>query len=59
MLRSVRYLSLIKLTELDYVLNNIVPRHTSGTFFKGIFFDNKPNRDESYVDSKENYILMT
>ena len=51
MLRSSRSLSLIELTELDYVLNNIVPTHTSETLFKGNFLDNKPNRDESCVDS--------
>ncbi len=51
MLRSARSLSLIELTELDYVLNNIVPTHTSGTLFKGNLLDNKPNRDESCVDS--------
>ena len=51
MLRSARYLSLIELIELYYVLNNIVPTHTSGTLFKGNFLDNKPNRDESCVDS--------
>ena len=50
MLRSARCLSLIELTELDYVLNNIVPTHTSGTLFKGIFLDNKPNKDESCFD---------
>ena len=46
MLRSVRSFSLIELIELDYVLNNIVPTHTSGTLFKGNLLDNKPNRDE-------------
>ena len=50
-LRSARYLSLIKLIKLDYVLNNIVPTHTSGTLSKGNYLDNKPNRDESCVDS--------
>jgi len=35
------------------------PTHTSGTLFKGNFLDNKSNRDESCVDSWENYILMT
>ena len=59
MLRSARSLSLIELIELDYVLNNIVPTHTSGILFKGNLLDNKPNRDESCVDSYENYILMT
>ena len=49
--RSVRSLSLIELMELDYVLNNIVPTHTSGNLFKGNLLDNKPNRDESCVDS--------
>ena len=48
---SARYLSLIELIELDYVLNNMVPTHTSATLFKGNFLDNKPNRDESCVDS--------
>ena len=47
------------MTKLDYVLNNIVPTHTSGTLFKWNFLDNNPNRDESCVDSYENYILMT
>lgn len=51
MLRSVRSLSLIELIELDYVLNNIVPTHTSGSLFKGNLLDNKPNRDESCVYS--------
>ena len=45
--------------EIDYVLNNIVPTHTSGTVFKGKLLDNKSNRDESCVDSYKNYILMT
>jgi len=49
MLRSARSLSLIELIELDYILNNIVPTHTSGTLFKGNLLDNKPNRDESFV----------
>ena len=51
MLRSARSLSLIKLTKLDYLLNNIVPTHTSGTLSKGNLLDNKPNRDESCVNS--------
>ena len=51
MLRSARSLPLIELTKLDYVLNNIVPTHSSGTLFKGSLLDNKPNRDESCVDS--------
>ena len=51
MLRSARYLLLIELRELDYVLNNIVPTHTSGTLFKGNLLDNKPKRDESCVES--------
>ena len=51
MLRSARSLSLIELINIDYVLNNIVPTHTSGTLFKGNFIHNKPNRDESCVDS--------
>ena len=51
MLRSVRSLSLIELTNLDYILNNIAPTHTSGTLFKGNLLDNKPNRDESCVES--------
>ena len=59
MLRSARSLSLIQLIEIDYVLNNIVPTHTSGTLFKRNFLDNKPNRDESCVALVENYILMT
>lgn len=50
MLRSARYLSLIELPELDYVLNNIVPTHTSVTLSKGNFLVNKPNIDESCVD---------
>jgi len=50
-LRSARSLSLIELTELDYVLNNIVPTHTSGNLFKGSLLDNKPNIDESCVES--------
>ncbi len=45
MLRSDRSLSLIELTELDNVLNNIVPTHTSGTLSEGNLLDNKPNRD--------------
>ena len=51
MLKSARSLSLIELTDLDYVLNNIVPTHTSVTLFIGNFLDNKPNRDEICVDS--------
>ena len=51
MLRSHRYLSLIELTEIYYVLNNIVPMHISGILSKGNLLDNKPNRDESCVDS--------
>ena len=43
-LLSVRYLSLIELTELDYVLDNIFPTHTSGNLSKGNFLDNKLNR---------------
>jgi len=50
-LRSARSLSLIEFIELDYVLNNIVPTHTSGTLFKGSFLDTKPNRDEPCVHS--------
>ena len=38
-------LSLIELKKLDYVLNNIVFTHTSGTLSKGNLLDNKPNRD--------------
>jgi len=34
MLKSARSLPLIELIELDYVLNNIVPTHTSGTLSK-------------------------
>lgn len=49
-LRSVRSLSLIEMVELDYVLNNIVPKHTSGTLSKGNLLDNKPNKDESCID---------
>ena len=49
-LRSVRSLSLIELTKLDYVLNNIVYSHASGTLSKGNLLDNKPNRDESCID---------
>ena len=56
LLRSVRSFSLIELTELDYVLNNIFPTHTSGTLSKGNFLDNKLNRYESCVDSYENSI---
>ena len=51
MLRSVRSLSLEELTRLDYVLNNIVPTHTSGTLSKGNLLDKKPNNDESCIDS--------
>ena len=51
MLRSARSLSLIELIELDYVLNNIVPPHTSGTLSKGNMLDNKPNKDELCIDS--------
>ena len=51
MLRSARFLSIIKLRDLDYVLNNIVPTHTTGTLSKGIFLNNKPNRDEPCIDS--------
>ena len=50
-LRSARSLSLIELIELDYVLNNIVPTHTSGTLSKGSLLDKNPNRDELCVDS--------
>ena len=48
---SVRSFSLIELSELDYVLNNIFPTHNSGNLSKGIFLDNKHNRYESCVDS--------
>ena len=48
---SASSLVLIELIELDYVLNNIVRTHTSVTLFKGNLLDNKPNRDESCVDS--------
>ncbi len=51
MLTSARSLSLIELMEIYYALINIVPTHTSGTLFKGNLLDNKPNRDESCVDS--------
>ena len=51
MFRSARSLSLIELTKLACVLKNIVPTHSSGTLFKGNLLDNKPNRDESCVDS--------
>jgi len=44
-LMSARSLSLIELTQLDYVLNNIVLTHTTRTLFKGNLLDNKPNRD--------------
>ena len=50
LLRSVRSFSLIELVELDYVLNNMFPIHTSGTLSKGNFIDNKLNRYESCVD---------
>ena len=30
---------------------SIIPTHTSGTLFKGNLLDNKPNRDESCVES--------
>ena len=58
LLRSVRYFSLIELTDLDYVLNNILPTHTSGTLSKGSFLDDKLNRYESCVDSYENSIRL-
>ena len=48
---SVRYFSLIELSELDYVLNNIFPTHTSGNLSKGKFINNKLNRYEPCVDS--------
>ena len=51
LLRSGRCFLLIELAELDYVLNNIFPIHTSGTLSKGNLLDNKPNRDESCIDS--------
>lgn len=51
MLRSTRSLSLIEWTEFDYVLNNIIPTHTSGTLSKGSLLDSNPNRDELCVDS--------
>ena len=51
LLRSVRYFSLIELTKLDYVLNNIFHPHTSGNLSKGNFIDSKLNRYESCVDS--------
>ena len=51
LLRSVRSFSLIELIELDYVLNNIFPTHTSGNLSNGNFLDNKLNRYESCVDS--------
>ena len=51
MFRSARSLSLIKLTKPDYVLNNTVSTHTNGTLFKGNLLENKPNRDESCINS--------
>ena len=52
-LRIVRCFSLIEFSELDYVLNNIFPTHTSGTLSKVNLLDNKINRYESCVDSYE------
>ena len=51
LLRGVRCFSLIELLELDYVLNNILPTHNSGTLSKGNMLDNKLNIYESCVDS--------
>ena len=50
-LRGVRSFALIELIDIDYVLDNIIPTHTSGTLPKGNFLDNKLNRYESCVDS--------
>ena len=50
-LRIASSLPLIELTKPDYVLNNIVSTHTSGTLSEGNLLDNKPNRDESCIDS--------
>jgi len=50
-LRSARYLSLIKFTKPDYVLNNLVSTQTIGTFSKGNLLDNKLDRDESCIES--------
>ena len=50
LLRSVRSFSLIELSELDYVLNNISPVHNSGTLSKWNLLDNKLNKYESCVE---------
>ena len=51
LLRIGRSFSLIELSELDYVLNNIFPTQNSGTLSKWNFLDNKNNRYESCVES--------
>ena len=51
LLRIVRSFSLIELSELDDVLNNIFPTHNSVTLSKWNLIDNKLNRYESCVDS--------
>ena len=51
LVRIVRFFSLIELSKLDYVLNNIFPTHNSGTLSKGNLLDNKLNRYEACVDS--------
>jgi len=58
-LRSARFLSLIELTELYYVLTNIIPTDASGTLSKGNLLYNKPKKYESCVDLQENYIIIT
>ena len=58
LLRIVRSFSLIELSELDYVLNNIFPTHNSGTLSKWNLLDNKLNRYESCVDSQEIFIRL-
>ena len=51
LVRIVRSFSLIEMSKLDYVLNNIFPTHNSGTLFEGNLLDNKLNRYEFCVDS--------
>ena len=51
LVRIVRSLSLIELSKLDYVLNNIFPTHNSGILSKGNFLDNKLNIYEPSVAS--------
>ena len=50
MLSSAISISLLEFKNIDYVLDNIVSTHTSGTLYKGNLLHNKHKRDESCID---------